>query len=126
MIFNKIFEQNNILELAMKATEYKNQTIQNNIANADTPGFKAKDVAFEGILNDALDRYDRTGSLNFDEIKAELYTRHRNYSVRMDDNNVDIESEMVNFYKNSTKYDVITNSVINNNKRLDSIFTALK
>lgn len=126
MIFDKMFMQNDVLELAMKGSEYKNQTILNNIANADTPGFKAKDVQFEGILKDAIDTYDRTGDLDLNSVEAKLYTRHRNYSVRIDDNNVDIESELVNFYKNSTKYDVISNSVINNNSRLNSVFTGMK
>lgn len=126
MIFDKMFMQSNILELAMKGSEYKNQTILNNIANADTPGFKAKDVEFEGVLNDALNSYERTGNLDIDSVETELYTRHRNYSVRIDDNNVDIESELVNFYKNSTKYDVIANSVISNSGRLDSVFTGMR
>ncbi len=126
MIFNKMFIQNDILELAMKSSEYKNQTILNNIANADTPGFKAKDVQFEGVLRDAVDKYKKDADLDIDSFKAELYTRHRNYSVRVDDNNVDIESEMVNFYKNSSQYDVVANSVINNNNRLNSVLTALR
>lgn len=126
MLFEKMFMQNDILELAMKGSEYKNQTILNNIANADTPGFKAKDVEFEGILKNAVDSYNRTGELDFASVRAELYTRHRNYSVRIDDNNVDIETELVNFYKNSAQYDVVTNSVISNNSRLSTVLTAMK
>ena len=121
-----MFLQNDILELGMKGSEYRNQTILNNLANADTPGFKAKDVEFDGILKDAIERYERTGEVDFDDVKAELRGRHSNYSVRIDDNNVDVESELVNFYKNSAKYEIMANSVISNNARLNSVFTAMR
>ena len=46
--------------------------------------------------------------------------------MRIDNNNVDIESEMTKFYKNSAKYDIIVNSVLNNTSRLNSVLTAIK
>lgn len=126
MVFDKLFLQNNILETAMQATEYKNETLLNNIANADTPNFKAKDVKFNDILENAIENYEMTGEFDIDSVKAELYTKHRNYSVRIDGNNVDVETELVNFYKNSSKYDVIVNSVLNNSGRMNTVYTNMK
>ncbi len=44
---------NNIDEIAEKATYFLERTkiIQSNIANADTPGYRPKDLVFEKILN---------------------------------------------------------------------------
>lgn len=126
MIFNSLFTQNDILGTALKGAEYRNQTILNNIANADTPGFKSKDVEFEPILKDTIEMAEHTGELDLDSAVGKLYTQHRNFSVRIDDNNVDIESEMVKFYKNSAKYDIITNSVLNNNQRLKTVLDNMR
>lgn len=126
MIFNSLFTQSDILGTALKGAEYRNQTILNNIANAETPGFKSKDVEFEPILKDTIEMAEHTGKLDLDSAVGKLYTQHRNFSVRIDDNNVDIESEMVKFYKNSAKYDVITNSVLNNSQRLKTVFDNMR
>lgn len=126
MIFDKLFTQNDIMGAALKGAEYRNQTILNNIANADTPGFKAKNVEFEPILKETLDMAEYTGELNLDEAVGRLYTQHSNFSVRLDDNNVDIESEMVKFYKNTAKYEVISNAVISNNSRINSVIETMK
>lgn len=126
MIFDKLFTQSSILGAALHASEYKNQVILNNIANADTPGFKSKDVKFEGILDDALKSAEHTGKLDLDSAVAKLYSPHENYNYRMDENNVDIEVEMINFYKNSTKYDVIANSMISNGNRFNAVLNTMK
>ena len=55
-----------------------------------------------------------------------LKSQHYNYKVRIDENNVDIESEMTKFYKNSAKYDVITGSVISNNSRFNTVLSGIK
>jgi len=127
MIFKKMFDQTDLLETAMKASEYKNQTILNNIANNDTPKYKAKRVDFEGVLREAVEDAEFRGEEpDFEGITAKLKYQHRDFSTRIDDNNVDIETEMVNFYKNSTKYDVMTNSVLNNSSRLNTVLTGLR
>lgn len=126
MIFDDLFTQSRILESALQASEYKNQVILNNMANAETPGFKASDVEFEGILSDVIESSKYTGELNIDSVLPKLKTNHANFSTRIDENNVDVEVEMIKFYKNSAKYDVIVNSVLNNSSRLNTVFTNLK
>lgn len=126
MLFDKLFVQSNILETAMKASEYKNQVILNNIANADTPGFKGKNIEFKNILSDAVEETKETGVNTLNEVIPKLKVEHGNYKVRLDENNVDIETELVKFYKNSAEYDIITNSVLNNGSRLNTVFTNLK
>ena len=43
-----------LLHSALNASSLRQQTISNNIANAETPGYKAKKVVFEDILKQHL------------------------------------------------------------------------
>ena len=43
------------LEGSLDYASAKNRTIANNISNVDTPDYKAKDVEFKNVLNEALD-----------------------------------------------------------------------
>ena len=126
MIFNKLFTQNDIMGAALKGAEYRNQTILNNLANADTPGYKAKNIEFEPILKETLHLAKHTGELDLDNAVGRLYTQHPNFKVRLDENNVDVESEMVKFYKNTAKYDIIVNAVTSNNSRIKTVLDTVK
>ena len=44
----------NILEHLLRLTNLRHGVITSNIANADTPDYKAKDLKFEQLLNDEL------------------------------------------------------------------------
>ncbi len=126
MIFDKMFTQNTVLESAMQASEFKNQVILNNMANSDTPNFRGSEIEFEGILNNAIESSKLNGKLDMSSVMPALKKQHYGYNVRIDNNNVDIESEMTKFYKNSAKYDIMVNSVLNNTNRLNSVLTAIK
>lgn len=126
MILDSITTQSTILESALQAAEYKNQVILNNIANADTPGFKGKHVEFESVLNDALETSRRTGKLDMSGVMPKLMSKHSGYSVRIDENNIDAETELTEFYKNAAKYDVITNSILNNSSRMNFVIANAK
>lgn len=121
MIFDAMYKQGMILESAMKATEYRNEVILNNITNSDTPGYKSRKVEFESILDDAIKSSKSTGKFNPDSVVPKLSTQHSNFSARIDKNNVDIEIEMANFYKNSSRYDAMVNSVLNNSGRMNAV-----
>lgn len=121
MIFDRMYNQGMILESAMKATEYRNEVILNNMANTDTPGYKSKKVEFESILSDAIEQSKATGKFEMDSVVPIVSSQHGDFNARIDKNNVDIETEMANFYKNSSRYDVIVNSVLNNSSRLNIV-----
>ncbi len=106
-----------VLGSALQATAFKNDVIQNNIANADTPDFKKQNVQFESTLKSELEEYSMTGEIDFDQIKPTTYSDPLSY--RMDGNNVDLNVEMVEMYKNSVKYDALAQSVMNNYKRIN-------
>lgn len=126
MIFDKMYRQGLILETGMQAASYKNQVILNNMANADTPGFKKQTVDFENILDDVLKTEKLMGNLNLSSAKPRVRTVNPNLKTRIDENNFDIETEQMEFYKNSTKYDVLVNSVTSNSARLNTVLTSIK
>lgn len=41
-------------EAALKLRSYRQQILSSNLTNADTPGYKARDVAFSQVLNEQL------------------------------------------------------------------------
>ena len=123
MLTNGFFLQNDILGSAMNAAVVRNDIINNNIANVDTPNFKRSSVKFESILNDLLKDYKKTGRINLSNASPIIQKEYTNFSYRIDGNNVDIESEMVDLYKNSVRYDVLTSSIINNYKRINAVLS---
>ena len=57
------------LEKALNYSATKQKVISQNIANVDTPNYKAKDVRFKASLNDALDESisaNRTNDRHYD------------------------------------------------------------
>ena len=54
MIRSNVFDYINVMDKAADASWLSNKALANNIANVDTPGYKRKDVDFEGALKTAL------------------------------------------------------------------------
>lgn len=126
MIFNKLFNQSRILETAMQATAFKNEVILGNIANIDTPNYKRKTVEFEGALENAINETKKTGVNKMHKVMQNIKVSEVKNQTTLDGNSVDIETEMINFYKNSSKYDVIANSIMSNSNRTDTVYTTFK
>ena len=122
-----VYDYVDVLDAAADAAWLRNNAIANNIANADTPGYKRQDVAFESELKKALgsDRYKsvdakvagiRTGSL-----KPRPYTDYADYVYRADGNNVDPDQENVTLVKNQIKYEGLINSISMEFQNLQSV-----
>ena len=54
MISSNAFDYMNVLNKAASASWEREQLISNNIANADTPGYKRRDLDFESTLESEL------------------------------------------------------------------------
>ncbi len=122
MLIDNLFSTVNVLEKGMQGTVLRNEVIQNNIANADTPGFRRSDVQFESFLKDAIDEASVTGVLDLEKVKPVVVEQP--FTYRLDKNNVDIETEMVNLYQNSARYDMLISSVNNHYKRINAVLAA--
>ncbi|MFZ9595705.1 MAG: flagellar basal body rod protein FlgB [Bdellovibrionia bacterium] len=88
--------------------------ISSNIANADTPGYKAKKMEFESALRDALGVGSETpamrthaghlGHLDTDAVAPEIY-EDPNGVESLDGNTVDRAAEMAKMAENQILYD---------------------
>ena len=117
MVLSNAYNYVNVLGKAADASWTRNDILANNIANADTPGFKRKDVQFETYLKNAV---AGTDSLNETVANCTTYTDQANLSYRYDGNNVDINTENVELAKNQLKYYTLMNSMSQEFSRLKS------
>ena len=117
MINSNAFNYINVLDKTADAAWIRNQAISNNIANADTPGYKREDINFEGELKRALgnSRYTsmdaKVGNLKVGSLKPRTFKDYNSVSYRMDGNNVDIENENVMLAENQLKYQGLLTSI---------------
>lgn len=122
MILSNAYNYVNVLGKAADASWTRNDILANNIANADTPNFKRKDVQFESYLADAVagtDSLDETvANIDLNALNATTYVEQANLSYRYDGNNVDIHTENVELAKNQIKYYTLMNSMTQEFSRL--------
>ncbi|MCR4675170.1 MAG: flagellar basal body rod protein FlgB [Lachnospiraceae bacterium] len=119
MINSDAFSYINVLDKAADASYTRETLIANNIANADTPTYKRKDIDFQSVLEKEL----REGSTQYSsmdawvknmdtsELTAQSYTDYANYSYRIDKNNVDIDTENVELASEQLRYQQLTTAV---------------
>ncbi len=117
MVLSNAYNYINVLDKAADASWIRNDVLANNIANADTPNYKRKDVQFETYLANAVagtDSLDETVStIDLDGLNATTYTEQANLSYRLDGNNVDLSTENVELAKNQLKYYTLMDSINN-------------
>ena len=117
MIHSNAFDYINVLDKTADAAWTRHEIISNNIANADTPGYKRQDINFEGELRRALgnSRYTsvdaKVSGLKANRLKARTYKDYTNYSYRTDGNNVDPDTENVMLASNQLKYNAIMTGI---------------
>lgn len=117
LIDTNAFDYVNVLEKAMDASWLRNEAISNNLANADTPGYKRQDLNFEAQLAKALrhSRYKsmdaKVADLKMNRLNPITYTDYSGFSYRIDGNNVDPDTEGVYLAKNQLVYQGLYQSV---------------
>ncbi len=124
MINTNVYDYINVLDKAADAAWIRNDAIANNIANADTPGYKRQDVAFETELKKALrtakyggtrdsrDTLDKVvANVDYRKLDARPYTDNSGYSYRLDGNNVDSDAEGVYLAENQLWYQGLMQSI---------------
>ena len=88
-------------EAALTARTERAQVLANNLANADTPGFKARDVDFQAALNRQLGNRPHAGSASSASL---LYRTPTQPSI--DGNTVDEHLEHAEYMANSLEFQV--------------------
>ena len=101
-------------ETSLKLRTYRQELIGSNIANSDTPGYKAVDFDFSAALKNAMDgKSERLPLAHTDRRHLELAVKNPfDLSVKyrteiqpsIDGNTVDPDHEMAQFADNSLRY----------------------
>ncbi|KAF1681138.1 MULTISPECIES: flagellar basal body rod protein FlgB [Bacillus] len=112
------------LDNALNRADIKQKVITNNIANIDTPNYKAKKVSFQNLLEQESSRFEATktdyrhidfsdGDSNYSIVKS------RNTSYQQNGNNVDVDKEMTELAQNQINYQALV-------ERMNGKFNSLK
>jgi flagellar basal-body rod protein FlgB len=98
------------LRAAMSGLAARQRTIANNVANVDTPNFKASEVRFEDALKSAIGRSSPGASVNQNSLNSEVSRSSvvNTTSTRADGNNVDIDREMEMLGESNLTYSALT------------------
>lgn len=129
MLSTNAFDYVNVLDKAADASWKRETVLANNIANVNTPGYKRKDLDFEGVLKQELGRCKHTSldtkidNLHMDHLNPLVYTDLSNYSYRLDGNNVDIDVEEVEYASEQIRYQGITAGINNEFNRMKTVIS---
>lgn len=99
---------NRVLGLALDGVSLRQRTIADNIANVDTPGYRASTVDFESSLRQAVADGEIT-----DDSSAGLHAEATatNTPVGANNNNVDLRKETLAAVQSQYQYQVLTRAV---------------
>ena len=130
-----------LLEKSLDGLSLRSQTISNNVANVDTPNFKASEVNFEQQLAAAINHQPAADDLplavthaahidpnrpaSLDEIRpaaVQLLTT----SLRNDGNNVDVDRESTYVAENQLQFQALMGVVTKNLTTMSSLITGAR
>ena len=132
-MWNRLFQPIDVIGRGLGVAWQRDAVIRNNIANIETPNFKATSLEFETLLHRALTQdggFDvavtHVGHRRFNEIDIDSVTprlvQQRHLSMRLDGNNVDIESENVRMAQNTLFYNTLVEKL---NGEINRLRTAI-
>ncbi len=121
---------------ALKLREQRTELLANNLANADTPGFKARDLDFSAALQAATSPASAPGTLARTAHgttigtagatgagSTEAFLKYRTpLAPSLDGNTVDTQLEQAAFAENAVKYQATLNFL---SSRFRSLMTAI-
>lgn len=135
----QISKAHTLMSEGLDGRALRQKIISGNIANADTPFYKAKDVDFETALIEKSNELYRnktkilelakTDSLHlepvsdFDPAKATIYFRD-GHLTRNDANNVDIDIESTEMSKNSIMFNALSSALRKDSMLFKSVIDA--
>jgi len=104
---------------AMDIRVQRHQTLASNIANADTPNYKARDIDFSAAMQKALTGTSKNGAIemtqtNKGHLTADVVTAKGLLAYRketqsaVDGNTVDMDVERTQIADNALQYQVLT------------------
>lgn len=85
-----------VMAAALQVRAARAELLAGNVANADTPGYTARDIKFDDALQQVMDRGDQGGS-SFETVTARE-------NLGFDNNDIDINQQLAKSYENSLSY----------------------
>ena len=131
MISTDAFSYINVLNKAADASWTRETLIANNIANAQTPGFKRQDLNFESMLKKEISNYkymnldQKVNAMDLTKLHADVYTDHAGFSYRLDGNNVDIDTENAYLAENQIRYNALVEQIGQEFNRYKTVLTGV-
>lgn len=133
-MIQKLYQNTNYLEKSLDASVTRNDIIAQNLANIDTPEYKRKDVAFEQYLIESLDKSSLEGNLtdkrhiaikskDISKIQPTITQDNSSTSMRIDGNNVDVDSEMAYLAKNTIKYNALVQMINSSYSKIKNVIS---
>lgn len=112
----------------LDASWTKNEVISSNIANVDTPGYKRKTMDFSNLLNREIEisnglKTTREKHIESEPIDASIAfvgVDTSTSSLRTDENNVNIDTEMADMAKNLIYYNLLSQKASSEISKLES------
>ncbi|MCB1984729.1 MAG: flagellar basal body rod protein FlgB [Burkholderiales bacterium] len=114
-MLSKLDKTLNFHQQALGLRAARQELLASNVANADTPNFKAKDIDFSSVLKEKLSpttsatTLSTTSPMHITQNKVNGISSNILYRVPLqpsaDGNTVDMDAERTRFANNSIKYD---------------------
>jgi flagellar basal-body rod protein FlgB len=90
------------LETAMRGQALREQALAENLANANTPGYQRRDVAFQDALASALSG----GKAAVESVRAAT-TTDSSAPLRLDGSNVDVDREAASLARTGLEHEAL-------------------
>lgn len=120
-----IFSNIDVVNKAIEASLTRKDLISQNIAHADTPGYKRQDIDFESLLAREVQKNGKE-NIDIQRLSPKIYTDHQTSAYRMDGNNVDIQVERSEESKVEMRYNTLVSRITSQLGRLESTLQNLK
>ncbi|MBA3755729.1 MAG: flagellar basal body rod protein FlgB [Nitrosomonas sp.] len=129
-MINKLDKELNFHHQALSLRAARQELLSSNVANADTPNFKAKDIDFASVLNEKLSPTTRPNTVNLNTTSPSHINSATQggvgdsilYRVPLqpsaDGNTVDMDAERTRFADNAIKYDASITFITNEFRNL--------
>lgn len=93
-----------VVQRSLQGASLEQEVLSNNLANADTPGFKSSSVDFESSLASALASSNPSAAV---ENVAFQPKTDATTSIQADGNNVDLNQQMSALTQNAVEYETL-------------------
>lgn len=125
-----------LIQSSLQASSLSQKVYADNIANANTPGYQAKDVVFQGLVNQAMSPAP-VPTLNLGQATVSLTIPVNNGSVQPviettggtmtanNGNNVSMEAQMVGMATNQLRYNALSQDIVMRFQRMKQVLTGV-